>query len=59
LAQGQVVDEPALITALREKRIEGAAIEVFGQESRPYISWQNSAWSHPKIMNFSHQTAMD
>jgi phosphoglycerate dehydrogenase-like enzyme len=35
VARGQVVDEPALISALREKRIAGAALDVFWQEPLP------------------------
>ena len=32
VARGSVIDEPALITALREKRIAGAALDVFWNE---------------------------
>jgi phosphoglycerate dehydrogenase-like enzyme len=35
VARGRVVDEPALIEALREKRIAGAAVDVFWQEPLP------------------------
>ena len=35
LARGGVVDEAALIRALREKRIAGAALDVFAQEPLP------------------------
>src|SRR5215469_5148150 len=34
-SRGPIVDEAALITALREKRIAGAAIDVFEQEPLP------------------------
>jgi phosphoglycerate dehydrogenase-like enzyme len=34
-SRGPIVDEATLITALREKRIAGAAIDVFGQEPLP------------------------
>jgi D-3-phosphoglycerate dehydrogenase len=35
VARGGVVDERALFTALKEKRIAGAALDVFGQEPLP------------------------
>lgn len=34
VARGSVVDEPALITALRDKQIAGAALDVFSDEPR-------------------------
>ena len=34
IARGSVVDEPALIKALKEKRIAGAALDVFAEEPR-------------------------
>ena len=34
IARGSVVDEPALIAALKEKRIAGAALDVFPEEPR-------------------------
>jgi phosphoglycerate dehydrogenase-like enzyme len=35
LGRGPVIDEPAMIRALREKRIRGAALDVFDQEPLP------------------------
>jgi phosphoglycerate dehydrogenase-like enzyme len=35
VARGRVVDEPALIAALRERRIAGAALDVYWQEPLP------------------------
>ena len=34
IARGSVVDEPALVAALRERRIAGAALDVFADEPR-------------------------
>ena len=38
VARGRVVDEPALIAALREKKIAGAALDVFWEEPPPSSS---------------------
>jgi len=35
VGRGAVIDEPALIDALRQKRIRGAALDVFAQEPLP------------------------
>jgi phosphoglycerate dehydrogenase-like enzyme len=45
VARGPIVDEPALIQALREQRIAGAALDVFEQEpiapSNPLLAMDN------------------
>lgn len=39
VARGQVVDEDALIAALRDKRLGGAAIDVYATEPTPAARW--------------------
>jgi D-3-phosphoglycerate dehydrogenase len=45
VARGPIVDEPALIVALRERRIAGAALDVFEQEpvdpTNPLLAMEN------------------
>ena len=45
LARGGVVDEDALIEALRSKKIAGAALDVFNQEPLPP---DNPLWTFPE-----------
>jgi len=47
LARGDVVDEAALIQALREKRIAGAGLDVFSTEPLPR---DNPLWSMRNVM---------
>ena len=52
LARGGVVDEPALVEALREKRIAGAALDVFTQEPLPA---EHPFWSMQNVIITTHQ----
>ena len=52
LARGGVVDEPALIEALNDKRIAGAALDVFSQEPLPV---DHPFWSMPNVIITTHQ----
>jgi D-2-hydroxyacid dehydrogenase (NADP+) len=52
LARGGVVDEPALIEALKSKRIAGAALDVFSQEPLPP---DHPLWSMHNVIITTHQ----
>jgi len=52
LARGGVVDEPALIEALQEKRIAGAALDVFNQEPLPT---GHPFWAMENVLITTHQ----
>ena len=62
LARGGVVDEAALIDALREKRIAGAALDVFSREplpaDHPFWSMHNVLVS-PHLGGMSQDSARD
>jgi D-2-hydroxyacid dehydrogenase (NADP+) len=51
LARGGVVDDPALIKALREGRIAGAALDVFTQEPLPA---DHPYWSMDRVLITPH-----
>ena len=51
LARGGVVDEPALIKALQEKRLAGAALDVFMQEPLPK---DHPFWSMDRVLITPH-----
>jgi len=52
LARGGVVDEAALIDALREKRIAGAALDVFAEEPLPA---DHPFWDMEEVIVTTHQ----
>jgi D-2-hydroxyacid dehydrogenase (NADP+) len=52
LARGGVVDEAALIDALKHKRIAGAALDVFGQEPLPP---DHPFWAMDEVIVTAHQ----
>jgi phosphoglycerate dehydrogenase-like enzyme len=52
VARGGVVDEDALVQALREKRIAGAALDVFEQEPLPP---EHALWTFPNVIISTHQ----
>jgi phosphoglycerate dehydrogenase-like enzyme len=51
LARGAVVDEPALLTALRERRIAGAVLDVFEREPLPA---DHPLWSLDNVVVTPH-----
>jgi len=52
LARGGVVDEDALIEALRGKKLAGAALDVFNQEPLPPTS---PLWTFKNVIITTHQ----
>jgi D-2-hydroxyacid dehydrogenase (NADP+) len=52
LARGGVVDENALVEALRAKHIAGAALDVFTQEPLPS---DHPLWTFPNVIITTHQ----
>ncbi|HEX3350760.1 MAG TPA: D-2-hydroxyacid dehydrogenase [Acetobacteraceae bacterium] len=54
MARGPVLDEAALIAALREKRIGGAALDVFEEEPLPEAS---PLWGFPNVIISPHLSA--
>lgn len=51
VSRGQLVDEPALVAALRERRIGGAALDVFNDEPLPEDS---PFWTLPNVLITPH-----
>jgi phosphoglycerate dehydrogenase-like enzyme len=55
VGRGGVVDEDALVGALREKRIAGAALDVFREEPLPSVS---PLWELPNVLVSPHTAAL-
>jgi phosphoglycerate dehydrogenase-like enzyme len=55
VGRGGVVDEPALVDALRDRRIAGAALDVFATEPLPADS---PLWSLPNVLVSPHGAAL-
>lgn len=54
VGRGALIDEPALITALREKRLAGAALDVFETEPLPRDS---PLWDMPNVLVSPHSAS--
>jgi phosphoglycerate dehydrogenase-like enzyme len=54
IARGAVLDEPALIAALRDGQISGAALDTFEQEPLPA---ESPLWGLPNVTITPHATA--
>jgi phosphoglycerate dehydrogenase-like enzyme len=55
VGRGGVIDEPALIQALREQRLRGAALDVFATEPLPTDS---PLWDLPNVLISPHTAAL-
>jgi len=53
IARGAIVDEPAMIEALRQKRIGGAGLDVFATEPLPP---ENPLWGFDNVIITPHQS---
>jgi len=55
VGRGPLVDEPALIAALREKKMGGAALDVFPQEP---LAADSPLWDAPNLLITPHTAAL-
>jgi phosphoglycerate dehydrogenase-like enzyme len=51
VARGEIVDEPALVEALRERRLAGAYLDVFQQEP---LAANSALWDLPNVLVTPH-----
>jgi phosphoglycerate dehydrogenase-like enzyme len=54
IGRGAVVDEPALIAALREERLAGAALDVFAEEP---LAPSSPLWDMPNVIVSPHSAS--
>jgi glyoxylate/hydroxypyruvate reductase len=54
IGRGSLIDEPALIAALRESRLAGAALDVFETEPLPP---ENPLWDMPNVLVSPHSAS--
>ncbi len=54
IARGEIVDEPALVRALKEGRIAGAGLDVFAQEPLPP---ESDLWKLENVILSPHVSA--
>src|SRR5207248_142293 len=55
VGRGTVIDEPALVQALRKGRLSGAALDVFATEPLPA---QSPLWDLPNVLITPHTAAL-
>lgn len=55
VGRGQLVDEPALISALRDRKIAGAALDVFPKEP---LAADSPLWDVPNLLITPHTAAL-
>jgi phosphoglycerate dehydrogenase-like enzyme len=55
VGRGPLVDEPALIAALREKKMGGAALDVFPKEP---LAADSPLWDAPNLLITPHTAAL-